>query len=125
MLLQESDLPSLYLGSFLLGISWTSTGALTSAITADKCGLKHLGTIYGTMFTIMPIGSGVGAYLAGVIYELRHGYELTLIASALAGLIAAVVVFGVREPERLGGARNEPERKPAMMPGLAVGERSA
>lgn len=120
VLLQAQDLPTLYLGSFLLGISWTSTGALTSAIVADKCGLKHLGTIYGTMFTIMPIGSGVGAYLSGLIYEVRHGYELTLIASAAAGLIAAAVVFGVREPGRLGGARSERETAPTLPAGLAM-----
>lgn len=127
VLLQARDLPTLYVGSFVLGISWTSTGALTSAISADKFGLKYLGTIYGTMFTIMPIGTGVGAYLAGVIYEVRHGYELSLIMSALAGLIAAAVVFGVREPDRLGGARIERERKPqpAMAPALVVGERPA
>jgi MFS family permease len=125
ILLQAHDLPTLYLGSFVLGISWTSTGALTSAIAADKFGLKHLGTIYGTMFTIMPIGTGIGAYLAGVIYEARHGYELSLIASALAGLIAAVVVFGVREPDRQGGARAERKNQPVLVPSLAMGERSA
>jgi MFS family permease len=125
VLLQARDLPTLYLGSFLLGISWTSTGALTSAITADRCGLRNLGTIYGTMFTIMPIGTGVGAYLGGLIYEARHGYELSLIVSALAGLIAAVVVFGVREPDRLGGSRSEQAPRPAALPALAVGERSA
>jgi MFS family permease len=125
VLIQARDLPTLYLGSFLLGISWTSTGALTSAITADKCGLKHLGTIYGTMFTIMPIGSGIGAYVGGLIYETRHGYELSLIMSALAGLIAAVVVFGVREPDRLGGARGDRLPQRPLVPGLAVGERTA
>ena len=44
VLLQAHDLPTLYFGSFLLGISWTSTSPLTSAITADRCGLTHLGT---------------------------------------------------------------------------------
>jgi MFS family permease len=125
VLLQATDLPTLYLGSFLLGISWTSTGALTSAIVADKCGLKHLGTIYGTMFTIMPIGSGVGAYLSGLVYEWRHGYELTLIASAAAGLIAAAVVFGVREPDRIGGARDERKAGALVPAGLAVEKGSA
>lgn len=109
VLLQAHDLPTLYFGSFLLGISWTSTSPLTSAITADRCGVTNLGTIFGTMFTIMPIGSAVGAYLGGAIYEARHGYELSLILSALAGLIAAVVVFGVREPGRAGGARDRSE----------------
>jgi MFS family permease len=120
VLLQAHDLPTLYMGSFLLGISWTSTGPLTSAISADKFGLKNLGSIYGLMYTVMPIGSGVGAYLSGLVYELRHGYELTLIASAAAGLIAAAVVFSVSEPGRLGGARGERETTPALPMGLAL-----
>jgi MFS family permease len=101
VLMEAHDLPMLYLGSFLLGISWTSTSPLTSAITADRCGLRHLGTIFGTMYTIMPIGSAVGAYLGGYFYEMAHGYHVSLVASALSGLIAAIVVYTVREP---GGA---------------------
>lgn len=101
VLMEAHDLPLLYLGSFLLGISWTSTSPLTSAITADRCGLRHLGTIFGTMYTIMPIGSAVGAYLGGYFYEMAHGYHVSLVASALSGLIAAIVVYTVREP---GGA---------------------
>jgi MFS family permease len=125
VLIQATDLTTLYLGSFLLGISWTSTGPLTSAITADRCGLKNLGSIFGTMYTIMPIGTGVGAYLAGAIYEARHGYELSLIISAAVGLIAAAVVYGVKEPERLGGARSGRETRPAMVPTLTAGEQPA
>jgi MFS family permease len=120
VLLQAHDLPTLYLGSFLLGVSWTSTGALTSAISADSYGLKHLGSIYGTMFTIMPIGSGIGAYLSGWIYEARHGYELSLILSCLVGLVAAAVVFGVREPDRHGGERRPAQRRPIEVGGLSA-----
>jgi MFS family permease len=124
VLLQARDLPTLYLGSFLLGISWTSTGPLTSAITADKVGLKNLGSIFGTLYTIMPIGSGIGAYLGGLIYEARHGYELSLILSAAIGLIAAAVVFGVREPDRLGGIRGQRQLQPVLVPSLATGEQA-
>ncbi|MCC6177881.1 MAG: MFS transporter [Chloroflexi bacterium] len=123
VLLEARDLPTLYLGSFLLGISWTSTSPLTSAITADRCGLKNLGTIFGTMYTIMPIGSAAGAYLGGLVYEVRHGYELTLVMSAIGGLIAAVVVWGVREPDRLGGSSTRERTHPrAATPSLAVGQ---
>jgi len=125
VLLQAHDLPTLYIGSFLLGLSWTSTSPLTSAIMADRCGLTHLGTIFGTMYTIMPIGSAVGAYLGGVVYEARHRYELTLIASALAGLIAAVVVFGVREPDRMGGTGVPKERPRPGVTELATSSGSA
>src|SRR5205085_5261429 len=59
---------ALYLGALLLGISWTSTTPLTSSITADRCGLTSLGTIFGTMWTVMPIGSALGASLAGKLH---------------------------------------------------------
>ena len=116
VLLEARDLPTLYFGSFLLGISWTSTGPLTSAITADRCGLKNLGTIFGTMFTIMPIGSAVGAYLGGLVFELRHGYDLTLIVSAAGGLLAAAVVYGVGDSGSLSGERVGPASDEAPRP---------
>ena len=91
---------------------------------ADKFGLRYLGTIYGVMYTIMPIGSGIGAYLSGVVYEMRHAYDITLIASAAIGLVAAAVVFGVREPTRMGGMRSDRE-KVAVPAGLATERGSA
>lgn len=112
VLFQAHDLPSLYLGSLFLGISWTSTGPLTSALTADRCGLASLGTIYGSMFTIMPIGSAVGAFVDGLIYDRYGTYEPSLLLSALAGFIASVVVFGV-------GGKPRQEQAPAPSPSTA------
>ena len=89
---------ALYLGAFLLGVSWTATTPLTSSITADRCGLTSLGTIFGTMFTVMPIGSAIGAGLSGLLHDLSGGYEWSLIMSGVAGLLAAAVVAAVREP---------------------------
>jgi MFS family permease len=124
VLLEAHDLPTLYLGSFLLGISWTSTSPLTSAITADRCGLRHLGTIFGTMYTIMPIGSAFGAFLGGVVYEAAHAYDLTLAASAASGLVAAVVVYGVRDPARDQAARPSATGRGTPAPVLAAEKRA-
>jgi MFS family permease len=98
VLLQADSVTTLYLASFLMGISWTSTSPLSSAITADRCGLKNLGTIFGTIFTIMPIGSAIGAWLGGVVYDTTHSYGLILGASAIAGFIASIVVFSIGGP---------------------------
>jgi MFS family permease len=87
---------ALYLGALLLGVSWTSTGPLTSAITADRCGLTNLGKIYGTMYMIMPIGSAVGASLSGLLHDLSGDYSWTLVLSLVAGVAASLVVSGVR-----------------------------
>ena len=101
---------ALYVGALLLGVSWTSTGPLTSAITADRCGLSNLGKIYGTMYMVMPIGSAVGAALAGQLHDLTGGYALTLGLSTAAGLVAAVVVSGVRGGPSVPKVGLTPER---------------
>lgn len=95
---------ALYSGVFLLGVSWTSTTPLTSSITADRCGLRSLGSIFGTMYTVMPIGTAIGAALDGLLHDLSGGYEWTLWMSAIAGILAFFVVAGVREPRRTESA---------------------
>lgn len=117
ILFHAHDLPSLYLGTFFLGISWTSTGPLTSALTADRCGLASLGSIYGTMFTVMPLGSATGAFVDGLIYDRYGSYEPSLLLSALAGFVAALVVSGVGSRPAGEPALAAPSARPAVVGG--------
>ena len=82
----------LYVYALVLGISWTATTPLTAAIAADRYGSKHLGLIFGTLFTFMNLGFGVGSLLDGVIYETADGYEVALIVNVALGVVAAIVV---------------------------------
>ena len=107
---------ALYGGAFLLGISWTSTTPLTASITADRCGLRHLGSIFGTMFTVMPIGSALGAALSGWLHDLSGGYAWSLVMSGTAGLLAAFVVAGVKESRPAAGPTARPDRVASRMP---------
>ena len=82
----------LYVYGIVLGISWTATTPLTAAIAADRYGPKHLGFIFGTMFTFMNLGSGVGSVLGGVIFEATGGYTVALLLNVALGAVAAVAV---------------------------------
>ena len=64
---------ALLVGITLVGFSWTAVVSITAAYASDRFGIKHLGAIYGTMFAVMPIGSGFGAYLGGLLYDSRGG----------------------------------------------------
>jgi MFS family permease len=79
----------------VLGISWTATTPLTAAISADMFGRQHLGVIFGTMFTFMNLGMGVGSLLDGVIYDMSGGYNIALVINGALGVMAAVAVVGV------------------------------
>ena len=82
---------------------------LTSAITADVWGRASLGTIFGFIFITMEVGSGLGAFVDGLVYDHQGSYQLALILNAALGLLAAAVVFGMRDKPR------EP-REPAPVP---------
>lgn len=79
----------------VLGISWTATTPLTAAISADIYGRRHLGIIFGTMFSFMNIGFGAGSFLDGLAYDLYGTYRGALIVNAALGLLAAIAVLGV------------------------------
>jgi MFS family permease len=99
----------LYVYGLVLGISWTATTPLTAAIAADRYGPKHLGFIFGSLFTFMNLGSGFGSLLGGVIFEMTGGYQLALIVNVALGIAAAIAASLV---PHLG---HEHQRRPSPM----------
>jgi MFS family permease len=96
----------LYIYALVLGISWTATTPLTATIAADRYGPKHLGLIFGSLFTFMNLGFGVGSLLGGVIFEATGGYQAALIVNVALGIAAAIAMafvphFGLERDRRL------------------------
>jgi MFS family permease len=96
LLLAGPLVPGIFIAAIVLGISWTSTTPLTSAISADIYGRASLGTIFGFIFSAMNIGSAVGAFVAGLDFDLTGNYHLSLLANGFLGFAAAAMVQGVR-----------------------------
>jgi len=92
VLLVATSLPIAILGVVIIGSSWTSVISLTGTVTSDEFGLRRLGTIYGTMFMVMPFGASSAVWLAGRIYDTNGNYDLALWISLGMGLFAAAAV---------------------------------
>jgi MFS family permease len=108
----------IFLYALVLGISWTATTPLTAAIAADRFGPKHLGLIFGTLYTFMNLGSGLGSFIDGVIYEREHAYALALIANVAFGVLGAIGAFRIGEgplPELRAPSSSQRDREPAAM----------
>jgi MFS family permease len=95
----------LYIYGIVLGVSWTATTPLTAAIAADRYGPKHLGLIFGSLFTFMNLGFGVASLLDGIIYDTLGGYQTALIINVALGIVAAIGIalvprFGLEQPRR-------------------------
>ena len=96
---------ALIAGVLLVGLSWNAVVGITAAYTADNFGTAHMGKIYGLMFAVMPIGSGLGAFLGGWMFDIRGTYDWA-IWSNIALLIASallVLSIGGKTPQPLGG----------------------
>ena len=87
----------LLVGILLVGFSWNSVVSITAAYASDRFGISKLGTIYGTMFAVMPLGSGLGAYLGGVLYDTRGTYDIAIWSNIVLLLLATGTVFTIRE----------------------------
>ena len=102
------NIPSLGIGTLLVGIlmvgfSWNATTSITAAYASDRFGLSQLGMIYGTMFAVMPLGSGLGAYLGGLLYDSQGSYAIAIWSNIVLLLLATGTVFSIKE-RRLPGA---------------------
>ena len=87
----------LLVGIVLVGLSWNAVVAITAAYTSDRFGVSYLGTIYGTMFAMMPLGSGLGAALGGILYDARGTYDLAIWSNLVLLAMATVLVLFTEE----------------------------
>ena len=92
VLLMADSLTMATLGVMIIGISWTSVISLTGAISADQFGLRRLGTVYGSIFGVMPLGAASGVWIAGRVFDNTGTYDLALQISMGIGLGAALLI---------------------------------
>lgn len=92
VLLLADSLPMATLGVMIIGMSWTSVISLTGAVSADQFGLRRLGTVYGAIFGIMPLGASTGVWVAGRVFDSNGNYDFALWISMGIGLGAAALI---------------------------------
>ncbi len=90
----------LLIAALVIGFSWSATTPLTSSLCATLFGRRRLGTIFGLLFAVMPLGTAAGSAFAGLLFDWTGNYNVSLLLAAAAGLSAAAVVFPVRVSPR-------------------------
>jgi len=79
----------------VMGLTWLGTVPLTSGLVAKVFGTRHLGSLFGVCFLSHQIGSFLGAWLGGVVFDLTGSYSLLWQATVASGLIAALLHFPI------------------------------
>jgi len=88
---------SVYLFSATIGFLWLSTVPPTNAIIAQVFGVKHMSMLGGFAFLSHQVGSFLGVWLGGRLYDATGSYDVVWWIAAGLGLFAALVNLPVRE----------------------------
>ena len=80
-----------------MGLLWLGTIPLTSGLIVTFFGPKHLSMLYGIAFTSHQIGSFVGSWLGGVVYDMTASYTIMWWLNVGAALFAFGVNWIIRE----------------------------
>jgi len=62
--------------SFFMGSLWLATVPLTSGLIAHIYGLRYMGTLYGLVFLSHQLGSFLGVWMGGKLYDATGDYTL-------------------------------------------------
>ena len=87
--------------SFSMGFLWLATVPLTSGLVAHIYGLKYMATLYGIVFFSHQLGSFVGVYLGGVLYDMYGSYTTVWWIGIAVGVFSSLIHLPVREEPRV------------------------
>jgi MFS family permease len=88
---------SVYIFASVMGFLWLSTVPLTSAIVAQIFGVAHLSMLGGFVFLSHQVGSFLGVWLGGKLYDTTGSYDVVWWIAVALGIFAALVNLPVRE----------------------------
>lgn len=83
--------------AIVMGLAWLGTVPLTSGLVAKVFGMRHLGTLFGICFLSHQIGSFLGAWLGGYLFDLTGSYSIVWSGTVIAGVVAAALHFAIND----------------------------
>jgi predicted MFS family arabinose efflux permease len=103
---------SVYVFSAVMGVLWLSTVPPTNAMVAQIFGVAHMSMLGGFVFFSHQIGSFMGVWLGGYLYDRTGSYDIVWYIAIALGVFAALINLPVRE--------SPIERGPQRVAGVAV-----
>ncbi|MCF2905837.1 MFS transporter [Octadecabacter sp. CECT 8868] len=83
--------------SVVMGSLWLATVPLTSGLVAHIYGLRYMGTLYGIVFFSHQLGSFLGVWLGGALYDAYGSYTAVWWVGVGIGAFSAIVHLPIKE----------------------------
>ena len=88
---------SIYLFSAAMGLLWLSTVPPTNALIAQMFGVRFMAMLGGVAFLSHQLGSFLGVWLGGWLYERQGNYDAVWALSIALGIASGLLNLPVRE----------------------------
>ena len=88
---------SVLIFSATMGFLWLSTVPPTQQLVAIMFGTRYMATLFGFVFLSHQLGSSLGVWLGGRLYDATGSYNVVWWLSAALGIFAAIVHLPIRE----------------------------
>jgi MFS family permease len=88
---------SVLLFAAALGFLWLGTVPLTSGLVGYMFGATHMSMLWGIVFFSHQLGSFLGGWGAGRLYDIQGNYDLMWWISIGVGIAAAIIHWAIRE----------------------------
>jgi len=80
-----------------MGFLWLSTVPLTMGLVTVMFGTRYMATLYGFVFLSHQVGSFLGVWLGGKLYDIYGNYDIVWWMGVVLGLFAAIVHLPIIE----------------------------
>lgn len=82
---------AIYLFAAAMGLLWLGTVPLTSGLVAQIFGMRYMATLFGFVFFSHQLGSFLGAWLGGRLFDATGSYDLMWWISIVIAFVATIL----------------------------------
>ena len=97
LMLADKTSSTIYLFAAIMGLLWLSTVPLTSGIVAQVFGVRYMATLFGIVFLSHQLGSFLGVWLGGYLYDSSGSYDLVWWAGVGLAVMATLIHLPINE----------------------------
>jgi predicted MFS family arabinose efflux permease len=83
-----------------MGMLWLSVAPLVSGLVAEMFGTRYMATLLGISFVMHQVGSSLGAWGGGLIFDATGSYDRAWQIGVLIGFTAGIVQIFAGGPTR-------------------------
>ena len=96
-LLYVWNVPSLHIFAAIFGLNYISTVPPTTTMTANIFGRLSVGALSGWIFFSHQVGSAIGAWAGGAIFDVTGSYSWAFLSAAVMAFMAAGLSLLIKE----------------------------